>query len=71
VKEQEYDVTYWPDINPSNKQTTVLKAHSKEDALNVAQRQIGINYRFKIKRRNYNWTGKGVVSLHKEAHPDV
>jgi len=67
MKTQEYDVTYWPIGKPgrSHEMKDVVEAHGKEDALNVARRKFGVNHSFKIKRKNYHWTGEGVVTLMK------
>ena len=70
MKTQEYDVTYWPIGKPTEKTVAVLAANGKEDALDVARRTFGVNYSFKIKRKNYNWTGKGIVTLFKQKEAD-
>lgn len=61
MKIQKYNVIYWPIGDKSKSQTIVIEADGKEDCLDRARRSIGVNFTFQIKRRNYNWTGRGVV----------
>ena len=60
MKEQTYSVTYWPKGKPTESNTQAIVANSKEAAEKKAK-GLWPNCVLKVKRRDYKWTGKGIV----------